>query len=76
VESMMATQGYTEQNVRAAKKMAEEDSEQQDTAQKTRDAKTAKRQEKLEETDEILDDIDTLLEETAIMVNYVQKGGQ
>jgi Pup-like protein len=72
----MATQGYTEQNVREAKKMAEQDSEQQDTAQKTRDAKNAKRQEKLDEIDEVLDDIETILEESAIQVAFIQKGGQ
>jgi Pup-like protein len=72
----MATQGYTEQNVRDAKRMAEDDTEQQDTAQKTRDAKTAKRQEKLDEIDEVLDDIETILEESAIQVAFIQKGGQ
>jgi len=61
---------------RRAKEIAEKDAVQQDTAQKTRDAKVQKRQDHLEDIDDVLDSIDILLEERDVLVNYIQKGGQ
>ncbi len=60
-----------------AQKLAEQDAaRQQDTERGRREAKIAERQEHIDDIDDFLDDIDALLEETTIMTNYVQKGGE
>lgn len=59
-----------------AKEMAAKDAEQQDTARKTREAKVKARQDHLDDLDALIDEIDEMLEEQEVLVNFVQKGGQ
>lgn len=60
-----------------AQQLAERDAaRQQDTEHGRREAKIAERQEHLDELDDLLNDIDAVLEETTIQANFLQRGGE
>ncbi len=59
-----------------AEELAEQDARQQDTERGRREAKVAAREEHLDDIDDLLADIDAILEDQAVLVNYRQKGGQ
>lgn len=60
-----------------SEELAEKDAaRQQDTERGRREAKVAERQDKLEDIDALLDEIDGLLEEQEVLTSYRQKGGQ
>lgn len=60
-----------------ADKLADKDAaRQQDTERGRREAKVAERQEHLDDIDDLLDEIDGLLEEQEVLTSYRQRGGQ